>query len=290
MNSLACRFAFRPGAWLWCLALALAAAPARGDNPPFSIYVMKVDGSEVRKIAQSAGHDEHTCPRWSHDGTRVAFDASSGRQGKRDFFIVNADGTGLKMLGRDARPDWSVDDKQIAFDVYAPTGLEIHIQNLDGQGRTKFASGVCPRFSPDGSKLAVTDHKMLRLVDLVSGEETELLDQPFEYLFAGYNWSPDGKWLAISARVAPNTRRQMLLIGTEGQKPILLREGEQGGSVSFSPDGKQLAFDDDYKILIVDTSGGKPRAVPGQKGRNKDPHWSYDGGWIVFSSDRHLQK
>ncbi len=271
------------------VATLLLAAVARADNPPMAIFVMKTDGTQVRKVADVPGYDEHTVPRWSHDGRMIAFDASQGPQGKRSFFVVNADGTGLKELGHDARPDWSPDDKQIAYDVYAGN-LEVHVQNLDGTGRTRFASGVCPRFSPDGSKLAVTDHKMLRVVDLVTGEEIELFDKPFEYLFAGYNWSPDGRWLALSANPGQNAKWKMMLVSSEGEQQglKLLRESWQGGSISFSPDGKQLVFDDKWKIYTLTLDGGTPRLVSGQKGKNKDPHWSPDGKWIVFSSDRHL--
>src|ERR1700704_3485246 len=137
--------------------LHFASGGARGDNPPSAIFVMKVDGSEVRKIAESPAHDDHSCPRWSHDGKQVAFDASSGPRGKREFFIVNTDGTGLRLFGKEARPDWSPDDKQLAFDVYAPKGLEIHVQNLNAEGDTNFARGVCPRWSPSGDRLATTD-------------------------------------------------------------------------------------------------------------------------------------
>jgi Tol biopolymer transport system component len=277
---------------LAALALvSLATASVRADNPPFAVFVMRIDGSDVRKVAQVEGFDEHTSPRWSHDGSRIAFDASRGTESGRHFFIVNADGTGLRDMGKDARPDWSPDDKQLAFDVYTAAGMEIHVQNLDGQGRTKFAQGVCPRFSPDGGKLAVTDHKRLWIVDLLSGEETFLFGEPFRYLFAGYSWSPDGKWLALSVRPTESAKRQLLLVSTQGEQHGLkkLRQGEQGGAVSFSPDGKYLVFDDDYKLMTMDAAGGEPRLIPGQIGRNKDPHWSPDGRWIVFASNRHLQ-
>jgi Tol biopolymer transport system component len=221
----------------------------------------------------------------------VAFDVSSGPRGKRELFVVNTDGTGLRNFGKEARPDWSPDDKQLAFDVYAPKGLEIHVENLAGEGDTSFARGVCPRWSPNGDRLATTDHHRMWVTDLESGEAHELFDQPFDYLWAGYNWSPDGNWLVLMARAEANKGSQMLLVNPEGAEKGLkvLLEIEQGGAVSFSSDGKQLVFDSKSQMYLMDLDGGKPRLIPGQKGKNKDPHWSYDGQWIVFSSNRHLQ-
>jgi len=277
----------RRAAVLICLAIAVIAiaARARADEPPWAIFVMKVDGSQVRKIAQAEGHADHTSPRWSHDDKQVVFDASGGQ---REFFVVNSDGTGLRQLGIDGRADWSPDDKQLGFE----TGSEIHVQNLDGQGREKIARGFCVRWSPDGSQLAVNDRHQLIVVDLTSGEERQLFDEPFESIFGGYNWSPDGKWLALSARPKPGVPRQLILVRSSGadQGMRVRFEGEQGGSISFSPDGKRLVFDNGYKIYQLQVEGAAPpQLIPGQKGKNKDPHWSHDGRWIVFSSDRGAQ-
>jgi Tol biopolymer transport system component len=270
-----------------CLATAVTAIVERtqADDPSFAIFVMKVDGSQVRQIAQAEGHADHTSPRWSHDDKQVVFDASGGPLGGRSFYIVNADGTGLRELGIDGRADWSADDKQLGFE----TGGEIHVQNLDGQGREKLARGFCVRWSPDGSQLVVNDRHQLIVMDLASGEERHLFGEPFESIFGGYNWSPDGKWLALSARPKPGVPRQLVLVSSQGdQQGMRVRfEGEQGGSISFSPDGRKLVFDNGYKLYLLDVEGAAPpRLIPKQKGKNKDPHWSHDGNLILFSSDR----
>lgn len=273
-----------------CLAALVVAAAsiARADNQGWSIYVMKVDGSQVRKLAHAEGHVDHTSCRWSHNGKQVTFDAAGGSRGKREFYVVNADGSDLRTLGLDGRADWSPDDKQIAFESRGAEP-EIHVQNLDGQGREKISTGYCVRWSPDGGELAITDHKRLYVVNLASGEERQLLDEPFESLYGGYNWSPDGMWIAFTGRPRSGAPRQLVLVNREGasQGMHVRFEGEQGGSISFSPDGKRLAFDNGYKLYLIDVEGTEPpRLVPGQKGKNKDPDWSHDGQSIVFSSDR----
>ena len=64
----------RSVAWLLGLILpATAWAQVPISNDPTAIFVMKVDGSGVRKVAQVEGYRDHGSPRWSHDGQRLAF-------------------------------------------------------------------------------------------------------------------------------------------------------------------------------------------------------------------------
>lgn len=252
---------------------------------------MKPDGSQVRKVAQVEGFADHGSPRWSHDGKQIAFDAQPVKGGRRYLFVVNADGKKLLDLGHDAQPDWSPDDKQLAFDVYE-VRRKIFVQNSDGSGgRTEVTDGACARWSPDGSRLATTDYRNIRIHDLATGESQELFSAPFRSIHAGYCWSPDGKLLAIRAlsqRDGGDTR-PLLIVEVDSMPPkatVRLQSG-QGGTVSFSPDGKQLVIDNGSLIHILDTQGNAPpNAIPGQRGQNRQPHWSPDGEWIVFCSDR----
>ncbi len=278
------------------IALLFALLPASAlaaDERPWAIFVVRPDGSDIRKVVQVENCGEHASPRWSHDGTQIAFNASPGGWSANEIYAVNVDGSGLRKLGQHVRADWSPDDKQIVFDYY-PRGStpEVYVQDLDGQGRTLITAGKSPRWSPDGSLIAVSDRNTnVFLIDLLSGETRNLFDQPVLEVFDGFCWSRDGSRLAVVVRRRKGERRHCLIVNAAGESQGVVKrvEGEMGGYVSFSPDGKQLVYSDGLMLRIIEVEGTKRfQLMPGQKEKAKHPDWSPDGEWIVFSSDRKM--
>src|ERR1700674_5641625 len=82
------------------------------DDVTTAIFVMKADGSQLRKVAEVEGYKKLNSPQWSHDGKRLAFNAIEVRDGAEKFFAIDADGGGLQELGENSMPHWSPDDKQ----------------------------------------------------------------------------------------------------------------------------------------------------------------------------------
>jgi TolB protein len=110
-------------------------------------------------------------------------------------------------------------------------------------------------------------------------------------LYTGPCWSPDGKLIACVGHRPLGPRRELLLVsplGMErGLRPRLQTAGGMSGRVTFSPDGKRVAYSAAYMILTLEVAGdSRPRLLPDQKGQNFEPDWSPDGQWLVFTSDR----
>ena len=78
----------------------------RSSGGQNDIYVMNVDGSQVRKLSNSAGQE--TSPAWSPDGTKIAF---SGQLGDYEIYVVNADGSRERRLTfggfNNGHPSWT---------------------------------------------------------------------------------------------------------------------------------------------------------------------------------------
>ena len=70
------------------------------------VYVMRADGTHVRRLTDSPGLDEG--PEFSPDATKIAF--SSARDGQQEIYVMDADGSNPRRLtdnpARDESPDW----------------------------------------------------------------------------------------------------------------------------------------------------------------------------------------
>jgi TolB protein len=135
-----------------------------------TLYILPVASIQV----DSAGHLTGTPIsfgladgyQWSPDGTRLVFRANP--TGERPYleaqiFVVNADGTGLTQLTRDAgpknRPIWSPDGSQITYVEETIRPSRIIVMSADGSNPTAVAEfpGRIDElaWSPNGVHLAV---------------------------------------------------------------------------------------------------------------------------------------
>jgi hypothetical protein len=123
------------------------------------------------------------------------------------------------------------------------------------------------------------------------------------------SWSPDGKAIVFDHSIGgigdtnPDARLEIVLVDDPDSRSIFLRGGEAGiwqpSGPRFSPDGSQILFtanveDEepiwDYAIVILPTdyfaNGGQVRVLTNDGFEDSGPDWSYDGRFIMFSSDR----
>lgn len=124
--------------------------------------------------------------------------------------------------------------------------------------------------SPDGSLLAVTNHKFQLLVVAVASGELKLVDESAFGQIDGPSWSPDGKWVAYSYRASTHTS-QVKLGDVDGGATFAVTGAEfRDTCPSFDPTGSYLyflshrTFDPVYDSLFFDLGfplGARPYLV-----------------------------
>lgn len=239
-------------------SISFTAYDATGRDPTIRVVSSDGNGSPVA-IGAGVG------PRWSSDGTKVAYMAS----GKQDF------ATDWKSIGRNA-------ERIEAVTLRGP-----------GAGRVDLlARGIWPRWSPTDGRLAFVASDggnwdlYLRSADgLVL---TRLTDDPATDTFPV--WTRDGSEVVfLSDR---GNRWDLYKVPASGGAPTrLTNHSRREDQADLSPDGRLVAFTErpgrpESRIWILDLARGSVRPLlPGSQGE-RDPSWSPDGRSLAFISRR----
>jgi len=211
-------------------------------------------------------------PRFSPDGTRLAFTVGEGYSGVAgDVWVYSLASKGLSRLtfsGNELYPLWTPDSRQIAFLNYA-SNAAIFAKAADGSAaEERFTpddtSALFPEsFSPDGHTLAYTRVGQTSDIYLVTqGEEPRL----FEKQASCPAISPNGRWIAYASPGAGTASVYVRPVEGEGKWQV---PPGLGGYPRWSGDGRRLFYIDigspKRPLMVVDVETGDSfRAGPPQ--------------------------
>lgn len=212
--------------------------------------IWKLTGDSATELWSAAGSRIISGPAVAPDGSRIAFSAEE--QGRARLYIMNADGSGLRLLSESLEPRGAP--------VWTPDGGALIIPiAVDGEPRVV-------RVSPDGHAV----------VPLVSEYSTDPV------------WSPDGEWLLYSGPDV-GTTFQVRAVRSDGRPhPFKTLTLSRGARLRFLPDRQALVVlrgEIDHKnFSLLDLQNGSERQLT-EFGRDfiiRDFDVSPDGREIVF--------
>jgi hypothetical protein len=193
-----------------------------------NLFVVSREG-ELLKLTDSAANKSD--PTWSPDGVQIGY--ANGPEKRRDIYLIPARGGEINDITNSPNfdewaPAWSADGAYLLLAGKDSTMTNTEIFRLDPLSgerlRLTAAAGedIFPSRSPNGSQVAFLSNRadlgsdfLIYVMD-ADGQNARLLyDQPV--WLERPSWSPDGKWLVFTRRVAGELPQVVFLNTTSGE-------------------------------------------------------------------------
>ncbi len=286
-------------------------ADVRTDRRFSNLWRVDFDGGNHRPLTTGAYGD--SSPRWSPDGTRIAF--LSNREGSSQAHMLWLEsGTSARLTNLENPPEglsWSPDGRWLAFIAVVPGEAPVlATMPKPPEGATwadpaRVVDRLVYRFN--GAGYLREGYSQVFVVPATGGTARQVSRGDFHHSSAQVGpggapvWTPDGKGLLIAANRRPDwdlfpldTEIYELAVADGTIRALTDRRGPDD-SPALSPDGRWVAyvgFDDRFqgyqaqRLYLVDRRGGPPRLLSADLDRDVErPQWTPDGKGILFVYD-----
>ena len=277
------------------------------DRARATIWLIDVaNGTQAPLIAGPGSHNQ---PRWSRDGSRLAYVSTADGGGAQLYVRWMKTGAAARVTGLPDTPGgiaWSPDGSRIAYSMFvAAEGTTLGKAPAKPEGAQwaeplQVIDAVTYRSDDDG--YAKPGYSQIFWVSAEGGAPTQLT---FGKRNAGgsLSWTPDGKAILFSGNLSAdwerepvNTEVHAVSIDDRAIRTLTDRKGPDESPV-VSPDGKLIAylgFDDRHlgyqntRLSVMDIDGSRPRVLTANLDRTVgNPVWSTDGRSIDVDYDDH---
>jgi dipeptidyl aminopeptidase/acylaminoacyl peptidase len=275
------------------------------DKSRPTIWLVDVPTGQQRPLL--AGSGSYFSPRWSPDGSRLAYVAAEG--GSPQLYVRwMVTGESARITGLPDSPGaiaWSPDGRRIAYSMFVPDEAPKLGSAPDKPEGAKWADPLQVidkvTYRTDEGGYVKPGFEQIFWVPADGGAPTQLT---FGATHAGAPvWTPDSRSIIFSANLSKNWEREpvnseVYRISIDGGAPVPLtnRNGPDASPV-VSPDGRYIAyvgFDDrklgyqNTQLSIMNLDGSGKRVLTSGLDRSVDsPTWSADSrGVYVQVEDR----
>jgi acylaminoacyl-peptidase len=276
----------------------------RTDQPRASLWVIDADGGEHRPLL--ADRASYASPRWSPDGSRIAYVSSV--EGSPQLFVrwMDSGQTALltDLLEAPNSLAWSPDGRWLAFTMRVGK----HSEPLAKPPPTPEGATWAPAatvidsivYRIDGAGYLEPGFEHVFVVPAQGGTARQLTQGDFNHE-GPLSWSPDGRTLLVSANRNADWELQpqesevyAIDVASGALRQLTTRKGGDSSPV-FSPDGRRIAylgFDDRgamyqvSRLYVMEADGSGPRLVmPSFDEDVLEPRWASDGRSLFFMHD-----
>ena len=275
---------------------------AVNDNWESSLWIMNVDGKKNRFLVDGSS------PKWSPDGTRIAF-LASGKPGGTQVFVrwMDAEGAISQVSRLNESPSniaWSPDGNSIAFQmVVPPDDGELWDINMPPKPNEADWTGnptIIDRLNYRRDRVGYYPKGYRHIFTIPADGGTPHRLTHGDWHHDSYKWMPDGKAIVFESLRVEDAEYQWreseiysVDVNSGEIHQLSKRKGPDRGPVP-SPDGRYIAYtghdwsDDTYieeGLYFMKADGSKPERIAGEMGRRPgNITWSEDGSGVYYNA------